>query len=169
MAAPDLKALARTDIEELIDTDTLHSILASPPFLPLPSALNIRDLGRIESSPIAPGLIYTSGFITLLSPDDQASLRDTYGVKRIYDLRTKLEREQLPEPEIEGVESVWVDTELNPMSHLADFALEDGVPGYLKLYLDIIEVHAAALGKVLKDLATLEEEDGAVLFHCTGK
>ena len=163
----DIKKLACTDIWELLDPVEVKEALNNPPFLPLPSFLNIRDLGLVEGSPIKPGLVFTSGFLTLASPEDQATLVQKYGVKRIYDLRYDVERVRVPEPQVDGAEMVWVKTELGTASPLEFYATDGGVPAYVAGYRSLLKLHAPAYERVFRDL--IKFESGSILYHCNGE
>lgn len=131
--ALQLRSLAETDVRQAIPPDQLLPALRTPPFVLVPGTFNTRDLGLLDgvssveitktqplpspqpspassrSCPIRPGFIYRSGGLDQLRdhPEGQARLRDELGVRRIFDLRSRAEREAAPDPEISGVQGVW--------------------------------------------------------------
>jgi hypothetical protein len=165
-----MRDLLRTDITTELQPSTVLTILSSPPFLLLSSAMNMRDLGLVTSSPIKTGLVFTSGMLSYMSPTDLASLSQNYHVKRVYDLRSSEERSRAPEPTIEGVQTIWIDgvPRISQMETLAQYAVDGGVPGMVAGYKNVLEKLTGVYGRVVRDLIEDANGDGAILFHCTG-
>jgi hypothetical protein len=169
-SAQDLLTLSQTEVFTPIPASTLHSVLSNPPFVPVPDTFNVRDLGLIPGSPIRPGLVYRSGgFLRGLSPEGAAAISGTLGVKKMYDLRSVREHERQPDPEIQGVEGVWVKPgEEDAVVGLADFVEGEGEKGYVLMYLDVLKVYRGAIRAVLEGVRDGRGEEG-ILFHCTGE
>jgi hypothetical protein len=158
----DLPSLLAADMNTLIDPVTVNQVLTSPPFISLPGALNIRDLGLLPGSPIPPGLLYRSGAIHSIPPSSLSTL----GIKAIFGLRSKSECEMQPNPEVEGVENFWFSPTRNPSSRdMHAFIENGGTSAYTAMYLEILDIHAPSIKAVLE---WLKDGKGAMLFHCTG-
>ncbi len=181
-APADLSALLNTSIKEPLPEADVQRILASQPFIPIPYSLNLRTL----SSPILrPNLIFRSGSLSHMPPSSLALLRDKYNITTIFDLTSKAEREKSPGPMIDGVKTIWIPstrdmefsngenggvetTEKSAFSALSpsNFAANDGVDGFSKMYGDVLETHKDAFRAVFEKLG---ENEGGTLFHCTGQ
>lgn len=162
---PSLSNLLATDMNTPISPATLIAILTSPPFIPLPSSLNLRDLGMLPNSPIAPGLIYRSGAIHSIPSSSLATLN----LDKILDLRSAREVAANSNPEIPGVKSVWVAADRAPKAvEMARFVEEGGVGGYRDMYMDILEVYRSSFKAGLHWILGHEKGRGGMLFHCTG-
>ena len=143
--AAALRALAETDVRYPIPASVLLAALQTPPFVVVPGTFNTRDLGllveeeeeegtgghvaRGASGRIRTGFIFRTGGLEALarSTDGQAVLRDTLGVKRIFDLRSREEHTKAPDPAVEGIDGVWLGdgvdgAEDNPMLNVDLFA-----------------------------------------------
>lgn len=174
----DLPALLEIPIRDTIDKSQVKQILASAPFLPIPQALNLRS---ISAPSLNPGIVYRSGALSHMPAASLAQLRDNYNIATVFDLRSKKEREKYPSPEIQGVETIWIPSgpdvalgigaaEGNPKQVLsglspANFAANDGVDGYVKMYGNLLETHKDAFRAVFEKL---KEPQCGLLFHCTG-
>jgi protein-tyrosine phosphatase len=88
--------------------------------IPLPSILNLRDVGQhvnhlSGTHLLRPGLFFRSARPDTATPADQAVLKDHLGIKTIIDLRTPTEHAEQarkhpgPLPQIEGVEYVYIN------------------------------------------------------------
>ena len=64
--------------------------LLAPDWLPLNTALNLRDVGglRAADGQVRRGVMLRSGSLQLLSPSDAQALYDDYRVRTVADLRT---------------------------------------------------------------------------------
>ena len=70
--------------------------------------INIRDLGgyqAVDGRRIKSGLIYRSGGVYLMNPDEIETLR-SLGIKYIMDLRTSYESNIDPDPILDGIDMV---------------------------------------------------------------
>lgn len=108
--------LLSTDIETSIPLDALHAILSSPPFYPISGTFNFRE--------VIPGYAYRSGALKNITEEGKAKLALELGVMKVFDLRTVLERNASPPPELGHVEIVWIPSEEEPQAGeliLADF------------------------------------------------
>jgi protein tyrosine/serine phosphatase len=91
-----------------IPQSTITKLLSSPPFHPIASLFNFRDLSGLHSYPTAikPGMAYRCGTLENLSPEGIKALQDL-GIKTIFDLRSLVERNTFPTQHIAGIENVW--------------------------------------------------------------
>jgi hypothetical protein len=164
---PDLLTIASTPITESIPDSVLKKALQTPPFVAIPGALNLRDLGLLPNPKIKPGLIYRSGSLHPLPQSSIPLLKSKLRLSAIYDLRDVHERARAPDPEIHDVEQIWVPTPGAALRAVpADFMGDGGVKGYQKMYDDILKVYASSYKKVLEYLR--DELDKPILFHCSG-
>ncbi|PSR84155.1 protein-tyrosine phosphatase-like protein [Coniella lustricola] len=180
-ATTDLRALAETDARHPIAPEHLHRALQTAPFVYVPGTFNTRDIGRLNtlSRPdhggqkqhgIRPGFLYRTGGLSHLgaSPQGQAMLRDTLGIRRIFDLRSRDEHAQSPDPVIDGIEGVWelgTTREKAATVELPLFVDGQGEKGYVAMYLEVLDMYRGIFGEVLKSVRDRPEE--AILFHCT--
>ena len=94
-----------SEYNSLLATPTPFN-LPSPPFYNVPHVHNFRDIGGypIPPSPqdanypkpnasVRRGLIYRSAALHGITEEGERVLRDELGVKKIFDLRSKLEKE----------------------------------------------------------------------------
>ncbi|KAK4033220.1 tyrosine-protein phosphatase [Parachaetomium inaequale] len=164
-----LLTLTQTDALTPLDPPSLETILSSPPFIPIPSTFNARDLGLLPNSPIRPGLVYrTGGFLSGISPEGKAFLAGRLGIRKVFDLRTAREHARQPDPEVDGVEMVWVppeEVEGGAMVKLEEFVEGSGERGYARMYLDVLRVYKGGIRGVLEQVRDGRGKE-AVLFHC---
>jgi len=168
----DLSSLLSTPIQSRISSTIVTAMLSQHPFLPIPGALNIRDISVPPY--IRKGLIYRSGALEHITPAGKSSLIEQYGIRTIYDLRTRAERNNGPSPDFEGAKTLWIPstadsgTGVRVMNNIEpkNFIEEDGKMGFLKMYTSILESHKDAFRAVLLHLR--DREEGGVLFHCKG-
>ncbi len=76
--------------------------------LPVNSILNPRDLGEIvglDGRKIKTHRLIRTGTLTRMSDEDIQFLKN-YGLTTIIDLRSKSERKDHPDPQIEGVKNI---------------------------------------------------------------
>jgi hypothetical protein len=57
----NLLEIASTFITSTIPDDILKAALLEPPFVPIPGALNLRDLGLIPSAKLKPAVVNQHG------------------------------------------------------------------------------------------------------------
>lgn len=182
--AVQLRALAETDVREPIPSVQLSPALRTPPFVPVPGTFNTRDLGLLESNSssrpkIRPGFVYRSGGLDQLCHhlEGQAQLRGALGVRRVFDLRTRAERAAAPDPEVPGVEGVWLPPAEEGGSgsgsgsraavDLAAFVEGGGERGHVAMYMGVLAAYGAAFREVLRSVRDRPGE--GILFHCTGE
>jgi len=176
----DLQVLLQTPIRQPLPENVVKEILLSPPFIPVPMALNLRT---ICSPTLAPNILYRSGALSHLPPATLSLLKSHHNITTIFDLRSRNEREKSPSPDIEGIETIWIPStkdidsgvmvagsvegssklllsDLNP----SDFVANEGVDGYIAMYNNILQTHKNAYRTFFEKL---RDGDGAILFHCT--
>lgn len=139
---------------------------------------NARDLGGLplrEGRRVRSGLLLRSGALFGASPADAERLRRDYHLGLVVDLRTPLERAQLPDMPISGAENFP-----NPIFTEAQFGLthelmKDPVkiaktlPTLQQLYGVMViapacrEAFSRALTRIMEQVA----RGGAALWHCT--
>jgi len=162
----NLLELAKKPTDEPIGEEILNHAAMQPPFVPLHSALNMRDLGFIPDSPIPPGKLFRSGALHVLTPEDRATLRNTYGIKKIFDLRFDHDREKDPAPTIDGIETIWLPRAVDPHpTNITDFVGDGIIPAFVKMYDDILRVQVNAYRAAMLELR--DNPDATILFHCT--
>lgn len=143
---------------------------------------NFRDLGGIpaaDGKTIRYGKLYRSGHLAKIKPKTAIHLRDKKGLRTVIDLRAPAElcdkRDILPE----GVDYLHLpplSDEQNPavtrktatsiLNRIMEF--DGGARAYLsETYRTMVssEPCLEALRELIREL--MEEEDGAVLWHCT--
>lgn len=77
----------------------------------LPTLANLRDLGgwtAPDGAPVARGLLYRSTKLAGIDQADTEQLVDRK-VQTVVDLRTKMERDAEPDPEVPGATNVFLD------------------------------------------------------------
>jgi protein tyrosine/serine phosphatase len=176
----DLNTLLEVPIGETLEDSRVKQILASAPFLPIPQALNLRT---ISAPSLQPNLVFRSGSLSHLPQSSLIQLSENYNITTIFDLRNRKEREKYPSPEIPGIETIWIPSSAdipvpvgveaaqgNPKQVLqgispANFAENNGVDGYLKMYGNVLDTHKPIFEAVFEKL---KEPQGGLLFHCTG-
>lgn len=168
----NLGKLAELDMNETIPYETLVKALSSPPFKQIPGGFNIRDIGQVGNGAyIRPGLIYRSGSLAFLTEEGKQLLVSELGIEVILDLRSESEAKAHPEPKVPGVKTIFLPREKDPKPF--DLSLYHGPmggdPGYVSLYLDILDIYAPSFRHVLQYLKDEATKDKAILFHCTGK
>lgn len=119
------------------------------------------------------GMIRSNHLHTLTEKDKQI-LRDTYHLKKVIDLRTNMEAEQKPDEIIEGVEYIHIpifNERAIGITHEIDTDMQAAgladIPDMEELYVKMVKDEECTLqiSKVLKEI--MNNEDGAVLWHCT--
>jgi protein tyrosine/serine phosphatase len=176
---PDIALMMQTSISEKLPEDAVKKVLSSPPFIPVPMALNMRT---ISSNTLAPNIIYRSGFLSHLPASSLSLLKSRHNIATIFDLRSRNERVRQPSPEVEEIETIWLPSIIDGESGVtgansvedkksllldvkpADFIPNDGVPGYIKMYGNILQTHKDAYRAVFQKL---RDGEGSILFHCT--
>lgn len=156
-----------TDIREPIPDAIVSKIISQTPFVNVPGVSNIRDLSNDNN--LRRGFVYRSGNVADILDAGKAVLVDELKITTIFDLRNQGERERAPSPEIEGIETRWMPYGARPATlNLKDFAGEDqGVPGFLKMYMGILEAASPAFTEIFKHIK--DRPNDPFIFHCSGK
>ena len=71
---------------------------------------NIRDLGGIRTADghtVRRGMLFRSSQLCDATPEDIRRLKDDYQVKLVIDLRSKMEREKMPNTCLQGIPEIW--------------------------------------------------------------
>ena len=126
---------------------------------------NARHLGGLETAkgPTRLHDVVRSGVLRDLTADGAAQLKDL-GIRTVVDLRTEIERERAPEPDLSalGIRSVWAPVVVRDPSPMG-VSLEWGHTGFTWLYQNVLEYGRAAIVQLIDVLAA---SDGGVLYHC---
>lgn len=170
----NLQKLLATDIRVQIPENIVTDILSRPPFVAIPGVINSRDIsnrpdGYSQQHTMRPGYAYRSGALTEASDDGKAALLEQLGVATIFDLRHSGERIRAPNPTLDGIETVWAPYTWTPVPvDPKDFANGDGgVSGFVKMYMDILDVSVPIYQKVFEHIRDGPQKP--FLFHCSGK
>lgn len=151
----------------------------------LESVENARQLGGYtgaDGKTVKDNLLIRTGKLSGATEEDKTKLKDELQVKKIIDFRTTSEKEEAPDPEIEGIQNIWVSIldeedstanlaaaatseEQDPMNALMEYAKSGKVK---TMYTDIVVNEHAQEGYAKFFDELLAQEDGAVLWHCTG-
>jgi len=162
----DVKRWLETDMWTAIPEPTLTTLLSSPPFITIPGILNFRDLSLTTPSYIQPGLLFRSGALDpSLPPASTAVLQDSLGIKLILDLRSDREVARAPDPQIPGIENLWMKTEREPTPIQLEKYMGNGKGGYVQEYEQILEIYT---GSIREALRWVRDAKGPMLFHCSG-
>lgn len=149
----------------------------------LPTLANLRDLGgwtAPDGAPVARGLLYRSTKLAGIDQADTEQLVDRK-VQTVVDLRTKMERDAEPDPEVPGATNVFLDvfagSEMAASADLRDLlkhprevtsALGDGkAVEFMSVAYREIVVLPSALKAYRGFFDVLEQTTEPVLFHCT--
>jgi hypothetical protein len=163
----DLLTISSIPIQDLIPEEALKQALQQSPFVPIPGALNLRDLGASAPSHLKRGLIFRSGTPSALAPESLARLYTDLHIRRIFDLRSKREFNEDPVPNIQGIEKVWLPPARAPnFVDIGLFAGNGGARGYSVMYVDYLTVFAPTFKALFEQLRDRPHE--AILFHCNG-
>ncbi|WP_209446080.1 tyrosine-protein phosphatase [Streptomyces sp. MZ04] len=150
------------------------AVLAAERVVPLEGASNFRDLGGYRTKDGGRtrwGLVFRADALDRLTTADLAVI-DRLGLQVAYDLRTDGERAKAPStlPTAVRREVFGIGGEAaraTPLGELFRSGRTDAIPDDFlhRVYLDMVEHDATALGRVLTALAT---PDGvAAVIHCT--
>lgn len=148
---------------------------------------NTRDLGGIptmDQRVIKEHMLIRSGALAKTTEEDRRKLVEEYELRTVIDFRTDTERTENPDPVIEGVrylcnpileeQTVGITREQEGKGEQVDQMvgqiMTSGVSG--EKYMSNLYSHMAAKEEVWKNYAKffetlLENEEGAVLWHCT--
>ena len=155
--------------------------------IPLEGPQNVRDLGGFVMSDgrrIRQGRLIRSCELARLTDNDKKVLVNEHHLCTIVDFRTELEKNQMPDPEMPGVDYLWIPVLDESMLGITkeEGADQDTVAqlsiqmktGQLttesfmkKLYRDIVlSRHAAEAYHRFFEIL-LNKAEGAVLWHCS--
>ena len=144
---------------------------------------NTRDLGGFpaaEGKRIAKRRLIRSGELKKADPVDIEKLKTEFNLHTVVDLRTDAEREQSPDPEIEGVTAVIL-----PVLDSSFFGIardENSVDAWMKLFDDPTVDPQETFMEMYRKLmfsdyvkpfyrtffdTLLQSKSGAVLWHCS--
>ena len=176
----------RESHEQPFDSPLPQPVAGFPDFgcLHLASVGNARDLGGMPAAGgrrIRKGRLLRSGDLNRLSALDERTLTDGCGLRRIVDLRTKMEIQGAEDPvlRLPGVSYEYLPvlsddevlgTDLADLKAnvrvMAEFAL-DAADYMRELYAKCVmgEAGRQAYSRLLKVL--LDADEGATLWHCT--
>jgi hypothetical protein len=165
--ASELDALSAWDVRQPIPASTLAPVLSAPPFIPIPSLVNARDIGAVPGSAIAPNRIYRCGVLDAAGRDPQATIWLGNCVTRVFDLRRADERQTARDPSVLGVKNVWRETEGEELKlSVAEFAQGAGVPAWARQLMSVVHTYKPIFREVLEHVRDRPTEP--FLFHCTG-
>jgi protein-tyrosine phosphatase len=151
----------------------------------IPSLPNLRDVGGYETGDgrrVRTGLLYRSGALDALAPADAGAF-GSLDLRTIYDLRSRFERQDHPDPAFPGIENVVIDmmglvagTAPNAIEQaLADpdktpeaIVSDGGVTVFAGHYREFVTFPGSlrALGRLFDDLAG--DDATPALVHCMG-
>lgn len=144
---------------------------------------NTRDLGGFPAADgrhIAERRLIRSGELKKADPEDIEKLKTEYHLHTVVDLRTDAEREQSPDPEIEGVAAVVL-----PILDSTFFGIardENSVDAWMKLFDDSSVEPEDVFMEMYRKLmfsdyvkpyyrtffeTLMQKDSGAVLWHCS--
>ncbi|MBQ7957106.1 MAG: tyrosine-protein phosphatase [Clostridia bacterium] len=151
--------------------------------IPLKSLNNTRDLGGIKTADgrsIKYHRLIRSGELAKIASEDIEVLKNEYDLRKVVDLRTDLEMEHKPDPEIEGVEfehipfvdttTVGITREKNiVVSAVKKIRTMDESPvHYMESMYRALITKESSIENVKRFFEVLlENEEGSVLFHCS--
>lgn len=163
----ELEALAATDVRNRIPGEALLPALASSPFIPSRSLVNLRDAGAVPGSALPTGLVFRCGTLEYAARDPDATAWLGGHVGRIFDLRKAGERADGPDPVIAGVENIWFAPEGEyEAPRLEDFAGGEGEQAWRRQYMAIARLYRPTVRAILEHVRDRPSEP--FLFHCTG-
>lgn len=156
--------------------------------VPLEKLPNTRDLGGLPAAgerQICPHRLLRSGALMWSSEADRVTLLEEYGLKTVIDFRTALERDEKPDPELDGVENLWnpileeavmgiTREETGGKKGMVQQVLEqtggsaEGPEEYMRsMYRNLVdEAYSRRQYRKFFDIL-LRQGEGAVLWHCT--
>lgn len=137
---------------------------------------NFRDLGGLanrQGQAIKPHRLLRSGELTDLSAKESDILSSQYNVKSVVDFRSTEEAVEAPDVPIRGAKYHNIDILKNAGEYISSFAnfheIEDRrevIPFMNEVYTLMIRDADATAGFRQFLQIVLDQEDGAVLYHC---
>jgi protein tyrosine/serine phosphatase len=141
-----------------------------PSWLPVTSALNLRDAGGapvMGGGHVRPGVLLRSGSLRFLTDEDARTLVGRFGVRTVADLRTPGE---LTSDGPSALARIGVETVHLPLISDVDAALVDteSESAAIVALADVYQAFVELRGEHLVTLARLltEPRTGSVLVHC---
>ena len=149
----------------------------------LKNLTNTRDLGGFPAycgKTVAPHRLIRSGELKNADKSDLDKLKTEYRMHTVIDLRTDAEREQSPDPEMDGVKSVVL-----PVLDSSFFGIardENAIDAWMKLFEDPAKDPTEIFKEMYRKLlfsdyvkpyyraffdVLLENTSGSVLWHCS--
>lgn len=151
--------------------------------IPLEGVHNTRDLGGLETADgrrIKPCRLIRSGELASLTRRDIETLKSEYSLKKIIDLRTEMEMEHKPDPRIDGVEFEhipFVDAQTVGITYEKNIfataiakvkSMDESAEEYMENMYRALITNENSLKNIARFFEVLlENEDGAILFHCS--
>lgn len=142
--------------------------------------INTRDLGGIEvpGGKIVPGRMIRSGMLGVASKSDVQRLNGN--VSTVIDFRSNVERQEIPDPAIEGAKNIHLpiidelaagvsrDSESDEEAMSMLIHDPDSAMGYMcNMYEEFAVTESARRGYEAFVRKLFENPDKAVLWHCT--
>ncbi|KAM5442278.1 hypothetical protein MferCBS31731_002652 [Microsporum ferrugineum] len=149
MPSADLAALLSAPMFQPLPLSSIGSYLSSAPWHQIPGTFNYPPFVKER-------FIYRSGMLSLLPENENKEIVNFLGVKAIFDLRSKGEREADPEPELDGAESIWAENG-------GDEEVEWRT--LVKMYFSFLTTHRAIFREIF--LHVLRNPNQPFSVHCT--
>lgn len=149
----------------------------------LTSVSNARQLGGYvgaNGKTVKKDVVLRTGKLKDATKEDINKLINTYNLKKVIDFRTTSEKESDPNPNIEGVlnlpisivdesvddasKAVTAGLATDPVQSLIDYARSTDLSN---MYVDIVTSAYSQKGYQAFFQELLNNQDGAILFHCT--
>ncbi|KAJ4386132.1 hypothetical protein N0V93_009024 [Gnomoniopsis smithogilvyi] len=167
-------------------TTTSTPSLPCPPFIDVPGLRNFRDAGGypLEDAPtkiVRKGLLFRASEPSKVTDQGIATMTDTLGIKRVYDLRSQTELDRDAKSAGRQVKE-WAGSErvFAPVFSNEDYSPEaiakrfsafasEGSEGFVQVYTRILLAGASPNGPfalILRHLAS-PDPPAPILIHCT--
>jgi len=156
----------------LLEAPGSDPIRVAERLIPAEGTVNLRDLGgypTVDGRRVRWGLIYRSASLDGIGGDDRDVL-EALGVRMIYDLRSVEERSAAPTNwPIDGAVIRAIDYSMDTSEMAEAFASgidAERARGFMRgFYVNMVDSHQTQFREVFAEL--LEDQSGAVLYHCT--
>ncbi len=151
--------------------------------IPLEGVKNTRDLGgfkTVDGKTVKAHKLIRSGELATLKKTDIDILKKEYNLKTIIDLRTDMEIDHKPDPEIDGVEyfhvpfvdiaTVGITREKNTAKAAVKLikTMTQSATEYMESMYRALASNEKSIANVKQFFEIiLENEEGSVLFHCS--
>lgn len=127
---------------------------------------NFRDFGGYQN--VKPNVLFRSSGLQDITATSMRQLRDL-GIKYIFDLRSSIEVQNHPTPDIPGITRlhipVFENKDVSPQGLYEMFSNEKIQGVFTNVYLDMLKSGSAAFRKVF--LTLRDYPDQPILIHCT--